>query len=156
MNANIISNAAQYSINNADVRFFEWNGTIYAGPDGLVLWIGWSSGGWGNGPSRYSIKVAAERPATEVLHEAGPRAHRNEVDVTRSFRPLRPADVHDGVDYISNIWNAACAAVSDHFHHLTVEREKKDRRRIEDRLRKDRAFLRAVIEMERKLQEDEY
>ena len=54
------------------------------------------------------------------------------------------------------IWNAACGAVDEHFAHLRVEREKKDRRRIEDRLRKDRAFLRVVIELERKLQEDEY
>ena len=151
MNQNTISNAATYGINPVDIREFTWNGSQYIGPDGLVLWIGWSTGGWGNGPSRYSIKVGATRPDTELTHEAGPRAHRNEVDVTRSSRPLRPSDVED-----ANIWNAACRAVTDHFHHFTVEREKKDRRRIEDRLRKDRAFLRAVIEMERKLQEDEY
>ena len=151
MNANIISNAATFNIHPADIRSFEWNGAKYEGPDGLSLWIGWSSGGWGNGPYRYSIEVASSRPATEVIREAGPHAHRNETDVTRSFRPLTRVDVDD-----PRIWNAACRAVTDHFHHFTVEREKKDRRRIEDRLRKDRAFLRAVIEMERKLQEDEY
>lgn len=151
MNANIISNAAVLNINSADVRNFEWNGSQYIGPDGLVLWIGWSTGGWGNGPSRYSIMIAVNRPATEIIHAAGPRAHSNEVDVTRAFRPLRPSDVED-----ADIWNAACRAVTEYFSFLLVEREKKDRRRIEDRLRKDRAFLRAVIELERKLQEDEY
>lgn len=151
MNANIISNAATMNIHPADIRQFSWDGERYVGQDGLSLWIGWSSGGWGNGPSKYAIKVSSARPATERLHEAGPHAHRNEVDVTRAYRPLTPSDVDD-----AHIWNGACRAVGDCFAHLMVEREKKDRRRIEDRLRKDRAFLRAVIELERKLQEDEY
>lgn len=147
MNA-IISNAAVLNINPADVRQFEWNGQEYVGPDGLTLWIGWSSGGWGNGPYSYDIKVAQHRPATETIREA---RDQRESDVTRSYRPLRPADVEE-----ADRWNAACRAVADHFSGLLVDREKKDRRRIEDRLRKDRAFLRAVIELERKLQDEDY
>ena len=153
MNANIISNAAVLNINSADVRNFEWNGSQYIGPDGLVLWIGLSTGGWGNGPSRYSIKVGATRPDTEILREAGPRAHRNEVDVTRSFRPLRPADVEDQL-----VWNAACRAVTKHFHHLVEERLRKERRQIEDLLRKDRRFFEEVkaVYLRRTSAEDEY
>ena len=151
MNANIISNAA-YQINPADVRSFEWNGAQYAGPDGLTLWIGWSSGGWGNGPYRYSITVSSDQPDTETLHEAGPR------DVTRTYRPLRLSDVHDGEDFVPNVWNAACGAVRDHFHHLTVERIKKERRQIEDLLRKNRRFFEEVKEvyLRHTSAEDEY
>ena len=135
-----------------DRREFVWTGSAYVGQDGLKLWVGWSTGGWNHGPSRYSIVVSVERPETELIREVGSRAHTNETDVTRSFRPLLAKDL----DRDWNIYHGACRAVTVHFEYLLTERAKKDRRRIEDRLRKDAAFLRAVVALERKLQEDEY
>ena len=153
MNANIISNEAR--VHPDDVRSFEWNSDAYVGPDGLRLWIGWSTGGWGNGPYRYDIVVSATRPTTEVIRNASD--HR-EADVTRSYRPLRLSDVYDGTDFAASIWNAACNAVSDHYHHLTVERIKKERRQIEDLLRKNRRFFEEVkaVYLRHTSAEDEY
>ena len=155
MNAQNISNAATLGVNPEDIRTFVWNGDAYTGPDGMTIWIGWSAGGWGNGPYRFDIKVAAERPATEVISEA---RDRREADVTRSYRPLRLSDVHDGTDFVPNVWNAACAAATDHFHYLTVERVKKERRQIEDLLRKNRRFFEDVkaIYLRHTSAEDEY
>lgn len=104
---------------------------------GHTLWLGWSNGGWGNGPCRYEIKVGRDCPAIELISEGrSPR----EADVVRKFRPLTPSDLEgtDGMRF-------AAARAAEEFERG------RQRRRVEDRLRKDGAFLTAVLrfEMER-------
>lgn len=127
--------------------------------NGIRGWIGYESGGFGNGPNGYQIRFSSDCPEDETLRHAS--SSWRETDVVRVWQPLHATWMNTpGRRQI--VYNAAVnsgiksSVVSEELIKVDVSRiwdmNEKDtkafRRRIEDHIRKNPS---ALFEMAEKL-----
>lgn len=124
---------------------------VFKGED-LFVFIGHESGGYGNGPNHYKLAVASECPKDEVLYHA---SSWRETDVIRTWKECSYS-FFDTPGRRQLLYQATAAEfkrrgmdttdlsqriIAILLENMPDEELKVVRRRIEDRLRKDRNFL---------------